>query len=167
MPYVGGKLADWFDPTPAELAAHRMAEIGGKRLVELVALHTPVESGHLKHSWKQQPVTIRKTTGGRTIYATGAETEVTYGPYVEHGTGLWGPKHAKYVIEPKKPGGVLHWVGHGGEDVFATRVLHPGSPGAHMMAIAVGELEAALPVLLEPELHRWARAQERQNRSGL
>jgi hypothetical protein len=28
-------------------------------------------------------------------------TDVFYGPYLEYGTGLWGPKHAKYVILPK------------------------------------------------------------------
>ena len=36
-------------------------------------------------------------------------TNVKYAPYLELGTGLWGPNRAKYEIKPKRPGGVLHW----------------------------------------------------------
>lgn len=160
MPYVGDKLADLFRPGPTLAAAHRMAERGGDYLLELVIEHTPIDSGHLRESWKKKVLMIRPNARGATVYETGVFTEVDYGPYVEHGTGLWGPKHAKYLIVPKKPGGVLHWIGHGGEDVFATHVWHPGSPGAHMVAISVAELELALNRTLDGELRRWIHEQE-------
>lgn len=45
-----------------------------------------------------------------------------YALYVHDGTKA-------HVIMPKKPGGVLHWVDGGGNDVFARVVHHPGYKG--------------------------------------
>lgn len=161
MPYHGDKLASLFRPEPTLNAARRLAEKGGERLVELTVEHTPIDTGELAQSWKKKLLLVRPNARGATVLETGVVTEVEYAPYVEHGTGLWGPKHAKYLIVPKKPGGVLHWIGHGGEDVFATHVWHPGSPGAHMVAISVAELEVTLDKVLEAELRRWIHDQER------
>lgn len=160
MPYTGDKLATLFRPEPTLLTARRLAEKGADALLELVVEHTPVDSGNLRGSWKKKLLVIRPSARGATVYETGVFTEVDYAPFVEHGTGLWGPKHAKYLIVPTKPGGVLHWIGHSGEDVFATHVWHPGSPGAHMVAESVGKLELTLNAALERELRRWIREQE-------
>lgn len=158
MPYIGGALADLYDEAPTRRALVKMADRGTDRLAELIELHTPVDTGNLKGSWKKTPLVIKP--GFHTRYERRVFTEVEYAPYVEHGTGLWGPKHAKYLIVPKKPGGVLHWIGPGGESVFATRVWHPGSPGAHMVVKGVADVEAAFALILDPVLHEWAREME-------
>lgn len=62
-----------------------------------------------------------------------------YVRYVEEGTGLYGDKHAKYLISPLTPGGMLRWPGADGHWHFARLVWHPGSPGQHMFLIG-GEL---------------------------
>jgi very-short-patch-repair endonuclease len=85
--------------------------------------------------------------------------------HVEWGTGLWGPKHAKYLIVPKKPGGWLSWINpRTGQRVFARKVMHPGSPGAHMFAIGAHLTEAEFEErIAAPVLALWAREQERSN----
>jgi len=166
--YHGGRLAPWFDNGPTKKALMAMAVRGGGAVTSKTRELTPVgNTGHLKESWKQRPVVILVDELGRVVYESGTETHVDYAPYVEFGTGLWGPKHAKYLIEPKTPGGWLHWIGPAGEDVFAKRVWHPGSPGQHMVAIAVAAVEATLDLLLAEILELWSIQVEKQNHTGL
>lgn len=167
MGYKGGRLTPWFNDGPAKAVAHQMAEKGAKALHRKVVKHTPKDTGHLSTSWKRKPVIVGLTVTGHTMYASGVETFVDYAPYVEHGTGLWGPKHAKYPIRPKLPGGVLHFFTKEGAEVFTKLVMHPGSPGAHMVAISVAELEVELPALLQSDLEMWARLTANQNKTGL
>lgn len=47
--------------------------------------------------------------------------------FVHWGTGLWGPKRAKYPIKPKRKR-ALRWA-VGGAFVFAKGVMHPGIKG--------------------------------------
>lgn len=155
MGYSGGKLAPWFGTGPIKLAATRMARDGGERLTMLTKLKTPVgETGHLKESWKAKPVLIVVDELGRTVYESGTETGVDYAPYVEWGTGLWGPKHAKYVIRPRNPNGWLRWIGKDGSPVFAKEVMHPGSPGNHMFAIGVALTEHEFDQIAAPSVER-------------
>lgn len=155
MGYRGTRFANLFDTGPSELAARKMADDGAGFMVGRARENTPTDTGHLKESWKKKPVLIVVNALGQTVYESGVETDVDYAPYVEHGTGLWGPKHAKYPIRPKKEGGWLHWLGPEGENVFAKLVMHPGSPGHHMVAIAIAETEAALHAVCEPALQTW------------
>jgi hypothetical protein len=164
--YSGGRLAPWFDSESTKETIVEMVEAGVHHLHGRIVELTPVDSGNLKQSWQITPLAMLVSPRGM-IYERTVETHVDYAPYVEHGTGLWGPKHAKYVIEPKTPGGTLHWLSPEGLNVFAKRVLHPGSPGAHMVAIAVSELEATLEERMQPLLQAWARKVERQNHTGL
>lgn len=163
MPYVGGSVASLFGPVAqaaTATAARRMAYKGGRRMVQVTTINTPVESGHLRQSWRVVPVT-KSLRRGVPSYESGVETDVSYAPYVEHGTGLFGPKHSKYVIRPKKPGGVLHWIGPGGEHVFAREVHHPGSPGNHMVAIAAEVVEHEMDgELMKDVLDDWVREVE-------
>lgn len=167
MGYEGGRLAPWFDDGPTKAIAHHMAEKGAELLKRKVIKHTPKNTGHLATSWQKKPVVVGVSVVGATTYETGVETHVDYAPYVEHGTGLWGPKHAKYPIRPKVPGGTLHFFTKGGAEVFTKLVMHPGSPGAHMVAISVAELEVELPALMQPDLELWARLTANQNKTGL
>jgi hypothetical protein len=128
---------------PTQRTARRMAEHGGKRLEHLARRHTPVDTGELKSRWYILPV-IQVGNSYRVEVANDTE----YAHWIEHGWGLWGPKHSKYWIVPKKPGGVLTWLTPEGERVFARRVRHPGAPGAHMLAIAAAETEAEFDSLM-------------------
>lgn len=166
MGYEGAQLAPGFRQTAAKAAAFRMAEVGGRALRDKVKLRTPVDTGALAASWKERPVLVVVNDLGEVVYESGVLTEVGYAPDVEYGTGLWGPHHAKYLIEPKNPDGVLRWVAKDGSVVFARRVWHPGSPGSHMLAISVAETEAELHALMQPVLVEWAKAQEELMREG-
>jgi hypothetical protein len=162
--YSGGKLRPWFGQEPVRVVSNLMAEKGGKELRRLVVERTPKDTGHLAESWKTKPVTKESVVQGYKAYVTGVETDVDYAPYVEHGTGLWGPKHAPYPIRPKTPGGVLHFFTREGREVFTKLVMHPGSPGAHMVATSISVLELALHAgLMDPELELWARLTAEQN----
>lgn len=179
--YEGDSLADWVDSAkkPTSRAARRMADKGGEHMTSLTKDNTPVgewwdgqgwqASGHLRRSFDQKPIVVYKDERGFTIYETGVETSVDYAPDVEYGTGLWGPNHAKYEITPKKPGGWLSWVTRkpfttkkgkvipAGTRMFAKRVMHPGSPGNHMVAIAVAATEIEFDTLMRPILSAWTR----------
>jgi hypothetical protein len=164
--YVGGKLAPWFDTGPNVRACRAMADKGGERMTAHVRQNTPVRYGTLRASITQKPVTVRPSPRGD-AYESGAETEVEYAPYVEYGTGLWGPRHARYEIKPRRPDGWLRWIDPvTGDPVFAKRVMHPGSPGNHMFLIGGALTEHEFEQFAEPILARWATEVERQNRSG-
>lgn len=162
--YLGGKLSPWFGTDPVTITLRNMARLGVRRGKELTVDKTPVETGDLKASWQESD--IHRVAGLLFVgdgYGAEWYTEVNYAAYVEHGTGLWGPEHREYLILPKHPGGTLHWVGPDGVDVYAKSVLHPGSPGAHMVADAAAVLEVTLEPTLRPALKDWARETERQN----
>lgn len=172
MPYVGGSLVSLFGKEPkaaTRLAARRMAERGGDRMVEITVINTPIGGrdidgtggGNLRSSWYQLPTKrIRHVLGP--AYQSGVASNVEYAPYVEHGTGLWGPRGSKYPIRPKNPGGMLRWRSPTGGYVYARVVMHPGSPGQHMVAIAgeVTEAEVDSGGLFDSILNEWARTVE-------
>lgn len=166
--YVGGSLRSFFDKEPqnaTKLACRRMAEKAGDRMVTLTVENTPIDSGNLRTSWYQIPTQKVKSLLAPQdgAYRSGVATDVKYAPDVEFGTGLWGPSHAKYPITPKKAGGWLRWLDPAsGHEVFARRVMHPGSPGQHMVAIAanVTEHEADSGALFSGALGEWKRTVE-------
>lgn len=139
MPYVGGSLTTFFDEIAQAVTKHAAEEMcgkGAKRVQELTKMNTPVRSGALRNSWRVEGPGPYAAGGHEGFRAT-VSTNVSYGPHVEHGTGLFGPKHAPYQILPRNPGGVLRFVGKDGRIVFARSVLHPGSPGNHMLQIGM------------------------------
>lgn len=171
MPYVGGTLAPLFGQRPSKRAMRNLADKGGEVMTERTAQNTPVESGRLRRSWKKKHVVIGVDMNGNVVYRSGTYTRVKYAPYVEHGTGLWGPKHAKYAIYPRTPGGVLAFQPRTGglhpvtgspltgDTIFVRKVMHPGSPGQHMLAIGGALAEAELRAFAKPILEAWARDQ--------
>lgn len=156
--YRGPSLAHVFnleDQVPRLL--HRLAEEGGSQMTTNVRYHTPVGHhqfrehyipGTLLASIHQKLVVVVPTAHGL-AYESGTETDVEYAPYVENGTGLWGPARAKYEIRPKNPDGWLRFHDASGNVIFAKRVMHPGSPGSHMFARGTAKTEE--------EFHNWAR----------
>lgn len=164
MPYVGGSLASLFGKVPQAATAkcaEGIARKGGDRLRELAEMNTPVKTGKLRGAWKAGPVVRGNHLFGPS-YSVAATNDTDYAAYVEEGTGLYGPKHAKYEIKPKDPAGTLAFKGADGKWVFAKRVMHPGSRGNHMLAIAahVVEFEVDSGMLAQAELEEWARAVE-------
>lgn len=168
MSYEGGRLRPWFGRDPNDRFCRRACERGADAFKTNVETRTPIDTGRLRSSYATKPVARGMDERGDPMWTSGVETDVEYAPYVEHGTGLWGPQHRKYEIRPKDPDGTLHWVDpRTGRDVFAKRVMHPGSPGAHMFSVGAAATEAELPALLNPLLVRWAREVEIQNRTGI
>ena len=155
MPYVGGSLRSLFDQPQRDAtndAMHSMADRAIGVWEEATTRATPVDTGLLKKSW----YTIKAAREGDAIQSEIA-TNIDYAPHVEYGTGLYGPKAAKYPILPKKPGGVLRWIDpKTGQEVFARKVMHPGSPGAYMMMKGANATKAAIAAgLFEPDLDKW------------
>jgi hypothetical protein len=127
-----------------------MQDAGLDLLHELIVEFTPIRTGNLRTSW---------FTSGSTV-----KTEVDYAPYVNYGTGLFGPEHRKYLIEPHPPKRFLSWIdpARGGR-VFARRVWHPGSEGAHMIEKAAAAMEAGLlTARLQTHLETFKRDMEAQ-----
>jgi hypothetical protein len=176
--YDGPRLAALFDEEEERIfddLAHDLAKRGGgimtARIKELTPVgHQPYAEayipGHLRDSIRQKIVVVT-IHAGSIRHESGTETDVEYAPFVEHGTGLWGPRRAKYEIRPKNPNGWLRWIGPDGKPIFAKRVMHPGSPGAHMFARGVALTEVEFRLMAEGELERWAKEGEvRWERKG-
>lgn len=167
MAYEGGTLRGWFDPSPCTTLIQNGAKAGGKRMHELVKMNTPVKTGELREGWLEGETILSKSAGpvGGDVATAHVYTEVPYAPYIESGWGLWGPSHSKYPIYPKKPGGALRFFWEKkGQWVTLKSVMHPGSHGQHMMAIAANVLESTVSEIVQPELEAWKVAVELQNR---
>lgn len=163
MGYVGDKLAPLFDPLPAEIAARRLAEAGGDAMHEHTVRNTPIDMGNLRSGWYTTPVERTRHRGAR-AWTVWVRTEVEYAPHVEWGTGIYGPSGSPYPI-PREgtmpPGRWMTWVDRGtGERIWARRVMHPGSPGAHMLAIGVAMTEHTFVTVGRPVLEQWRYDQE-------
>jgi hypothetical protein len=158
--YVGPRLPEAFDDGPVKLALRRMADTGGDRLHALIAEFTPVKTGNLATSWHRE-ATTRELHGTSMAYVSRVATDVDYAPYINYGTGLFGPKHTKYLIEPHPPRQFLSWIDPlTGARRFARRVWHPGSEGAHMIEKAAGAVEGFLNEIMLPDLEAYKRDQE-------
>ena len=133
MGYKGGSLTSLFDKKQQAIVKHAMEGVvkqGMDEWEKVTVKETPVDTGKLKQGWVKEPIV---TVPGVEVTGT-LSNSVDYAPHVEYGTGLWGPSHAKYLIEPKKPGGFLRWIDPvTGQPVFARRVMHPGSKGHFML----------------------------------
>lgn len=189
MPYDVPDLGKMFEKAEqkARDAGQRIAEDGLDAMEHNIEINTPVETRHLRDSYKQRAIVYgaydaatgadwgygARDAAGRWTHGTKAYawtgtvfTEVDYALYVEKGTGLWGPRHAKYKIAPKKPGGMLafqpyHRTAAGGVildvhsgspsksgTIFVRYVMHPGSPGAEMFQIGT--------ILTEAQKDHWS-----------
>jgi hypothetical protein len=180
--YRGDTLADLADKLESVNmeTGRRAAGDGLERFRHNIEINTPVETSRLRRSYKITPIHYGPVEGlAYAAYAWQGAcfTEVEYAPYVEYGTGLWGPRHAKYEIKPKHPGGVLafqpnlrhngsvvldiaHNVQKGGT-VFVRVVLHPGSPGASMFRIGAVITEHEADEWSYQALRYWESAMER------
>lgn len=180
--WAGGGVADFTDGMLEEVHAtgYRLADVGLDRFGHNVELNTPVQTRKLRDSYKQTPIEyVMAQHGIEAVYCWEGTlfTEVTYAEYVERGTGLWGPRHAKYKIEPKVPGGVLRFrpymrgsdgsvmlnVSHGVRKhmtVYAKFVMHPGSPGAAMFRIGAMMTEHQADQWSARIMAQWKRQME-------
>jgi hypothetical protein len=158
--YIGPRLAEIADDRPVKAALRRMADTGGDALHEHIVMYTPIKTGNLATSWYREP-TERELHGTAMAHVSRVATDVDYAPYVNYPTGLFGPKHTKYLIEPHPPNKFLHWKDPlTGEDRYARQVWHPGSPGNYMVEKAVVFVESTLNEIMLPDLETFKREQE-------
>jgi hypothetical protein len=164
MAYIGGKLSPWFQSDPVNTFTKSAALTVAKEGREIAEKNTPVDTGDLRAAW-QADVRPKKTASYIGLgYEASWFNKLDYAPYVNYGTGLYGPEHKKYLIVPKKPGGSLHWVDRvTGQDVYAKAVMHPGSPGNYMLEISADVVETTWDKIVKPLLTIWAKTTERQN----
>lgn len=182
MSYEGDSLVDMIDHLDAvtKRTGKQLAEAFQKRGEHNIEINTPVETFHLRRSYKRTPVKYQQMSSlGYTslrwsayVWEGTVFTEVEYAPYVEMGTGLWGPKRKKYKIEPKKPGGVLAFTPYarmpnggvildvsgniGKAGLITVRfVMHPGSPGQHMFRIGALLTEHQFQELSMEPMRLW------------
>jgi hypothetical protein len=170
--YIGGKLRPWFGVEPTRKTVRRLAEKGGSVMLEYTVKNTPIDDspepsrppGTMRRKWKQKSVEPGVSIRGAG-WESGVETDDPIAHLIEHGWGLWGPRHSKYLILPRGPW-PLSWVDRAtGQRRFASHVWHPGAPGQHMVLIASHMAEHKLPEFARPILERWAKETERQNKS--
>lgn len=187
MGYEGESILDVVDRLEevSKRTGHRLADAMTDHGKDQIRLNTPVETFHLWNSYKRTQVKYRQqATAGYVsiswslwVWEASVYTEVEYAPYVEFGTGLWGPKRKKYKIEPKKPGGVLAFTPYertpkggvilditgapkkGGGLITVRYVMHPGSPGQHMFKIGAS--------LTEDEYSEWSKEPMRLWKQGV
>lgn len=132
----------------------RFAREVGDELLFLVVANSPVRTGRLKRSWRLDVRSGR--LDGERVFEAKVRTGVRYAPEVEFGTGLYGPKHARYPIRPKTPGGWLSWVDpKTGKRQFRRLVMHPGSAGRQMVRLSLDEVGATLELKFERASRRW------------
>lgn len=151
---------------PTDRAAHRLADRVGARMAQRTIENTPVDTGDLRRDIRQKLVVIYVDELGRKVYESGSETGLYYGPYVEEGTGLWGPRHMKYEIKPRDPNGWLVFeprapmgpfgeIEGAGHKVYVKKVMHPGSPGNHMFAIGAAMAEHEVEIIAADVMSTW------------
>lgn len=135
-------------------ASQKVVRDAAVQTLQLAQVYAPSRSGQLRES-----IRIDYDRGG--LSATVAP-HAPHAAYVEFGTGLHNellpPGMRKpYIIEPKKPGGVLRFQ-VGGTTVFTKRVIHPGikaqpymRPAADRVAdaFATGIQNAGAKVIVE------------------
>lgn len=99
-------------------ATLRAAEAIGQRAEMTAKAASPGKTYQMRGGWKHRC--------WQTIGAVHGEltNDVKHALFVERGTGLYGPKHAKYPIVPRRKNW-LSWA-KGGARYFAKRVMHPG-----------------------------------------
>lgn len=155
MGYRGAYLPDWFsDGEAIDVACRDITGRASRRMTEVVKMNTPIETGELRAEIHEALTVVTISPLGEKVYEGGSESNLEYAVFVENGTGLWGPKHAKYVIRPRNPNGWLRWIGKDGSPVFAKEVMHPGSPGNHMFAIGVALTEHEFDQIAAPSVER-------------
>lgn len=160
MPYVGDSLTSLAAEPVRDVASEatrKMAERARDFARGLAVKRTPVKTGKLAAGWEDEQAAAAE--GG---WRTGLKNSVSYAAVQESGSGLYGPRHAKYLILPRKPGGVLHWVGPDGLHHFAKHVWHPGVKPHWMLARAMDVTAAGLEggALVGDVLEKWARESE-------
>src|SRR3954469_10047683 len=85
--YEGGRLAPWFDTRPVDRFCRRAAHAGGRTLQFHVRAHTPVDTGNLRDSIKQERLVVFTDARGRKVYESKVSTDEEYAAPIEHGWG--------------------------------------------------------------------------------
>lgn|SRR5512147_168462 len=91
----------------------------GANAEHVAKVSSPHQTYQMRGGWKHRSW----RSGGAAVGSL--YNMVPHALYQEEGTGLWGPKRAKYPIVPRRKR-MLSWVGKDGVRRFARKVMHPG-----------------------------------------
>ena len=101
-----------------EKATDRAIEAIGFRAEYTAKISSPGKTYQMRGGWKHRSWRSGSKVNGELF------NMVPHALYQEEGTGLWGPRRAKYPIVPLRKK-FLSWV-KGGQRFFARKVMHPG-----------------------------------------
>ena len=126
----------------------------------VTAQNTPVRTGNLRTSWYRWPPSGANRTRryGFPAYVGYLRTQVDYAPHVE-----WNTR--PHIITPRKAK-ALRFVAKDGTVVFTQKVNHPGTKGAHMLAIGAHVVDMGFEVLAEDGLRLFQRLCEEKLEHG-
>jgi hypothetical protein len=99
-------------------ATDKAVEAIGHRAEYAAKISTPSKTYQMRGGWKHRSWRTGGIANGE-LY-----NMVPHAIYQEEGTGIWGPRRAKYPIVPRRKR-CLSWTS-GGQRFFARRVMHPG-----------------------------------------
>jgi hypothetical protein len=160
MPYIGPYLPNLIATDSGFIAGQMIVDDAMDYWHGMTARNTPVRTGNLRTSWYRVPSqgADRTRRYGYPAYVAHLRTDVPYGPHVE-----WNTR--PHIIRPVRAK-ALRFVAKDGTVVFASMVRHPGTTGAHMMAIGAHLTEQNLDDIAEDGLRLWARLTEAKLGSG-
>lgn len=96
---------------------------------------------------------VIRTSKGHVI---ALQNDVPYAAAQDQGSGLYGPKGAKYLIRAKRARALKFT--SGGQVLFRKSVMHPGVKPTHFLRNAAEKLGEALLPRLEAAMERAARS---------
>jgi len=94
---------------------------------------------------KRSKVKIIRNAKGKLIKLSNSSK---YAAAQDLGSGLYGPKRAKYLIQAKN-GKALHFTSKTGKEVFVRRVWHPGVKPTHFLYNAANSVGRQIKPWLE------------------
>jgi hypothetical protein len=124
---------------PTHRAMRKVAASVGNEMTNRAAAHTPKRTGRIAGLWRTLPV--EPTPEG---FRSGTTNPSYVARFLEHGVEPHElkPKRGQALGTPEGPRAHAH---------------HPGFGGAHMLAKAMGEVEAIFPALAQPHMTAWAK----------
>jgi len=87
--------------------------------------------------------------------------EAPYGIYVHEGTGIYGPKGARYSIEPRNAKWLAFFWERQGSFVFSKKVMHPGSDDDQFLYNALEDNIKNIDDIFKEGLHELIRGESK------
>ena len=154
MGYEGPRLHRLINREAAPIAARMIVGDAMERWHTITVANTPIETGNLRTAWYRWPPAgaNRSRRQGLPAWVAYLRNPVDYAPHVE-----WDTR--PHVIRPVRAK-ALRFVARDGTVVFAQKVNHPGTKGAHMLSIGAHMTEMQFDSVAEEGLRLFERLLE-------